>query len=119
MFATSVPISIQYRFAEEDANDNKGSSSPNKRDILVSSFANFDSSFSDRMLSSQFPAPRRRKSLASSSLIRPQLDSLTGKSLDTRGLMRKKTNEIDLHQSDEEFDSTVPPHVWAATIEDE
>lgn len=86
---------------------------------MASSFANYDSSFSDRLLSNQFPAPRRRKSLASSSLIRPQLDSLTSKSLDTRGLVRKKTIEKDLHESDEEFDSTLPPHVWAATMDEE
>jgi hypothetical protein len=119
LYATSVPVSIHYLRAEEETRQ-EHNDSPNKRDILATSFANYDSSFSDRMLSSQFPAPRRRKSLASSSRVRPQLDSLTGKSLDTRGLLRKKTNEIELQNSDEEFDSTVPPHVWAAKeLEDE
>lgn len=66
------------------------------------------------MLSEQFPAPRRRKSLASTSLINPQLDSLVGKSLDTRGLMKKKKNEVERKDDREEFDSSLPPHVWAA-----
>ncbi|KAI7889440.1 uncharacterized protein EV154DRAFT_514666 [Mucor mucedo] len=115
MFATSVPITIHYPAPDEEektADDDKHHS-PKRKDILASSFANYDFSYSDRMLSEQFPAPRRRKSLASSSLIRPQLDSLVGKSLDTRGLMKKKANEIEPKDKDE-YDSSLPPHVWAA-----
>ncbi|KAL9549762.1 hypothetical protein MBANPS3_005050 [Mucor bainieri] len=122
MLATSMPITIHYpSLKNEDSAESSQEDtdkSPKKRDILVSSFANYDSSFSDRMLSEQFPPPRR-KSVASSALIRPQLDSLIGKSLDTRGLLRKKANEVEPKEAsdDEEFDATLPPHVWAASHE--
>lgn len=124
--ATSVPITIHYPSEKNedsaDDSDDKTDANPEKRDILASSFANYDSSFSDRMLSEQFPqvaAPPRRKNLASSALIRPQLDSLIGKSLDTRGLLKKKANEVEPkdNSDDEEFDSTLPPHLWAARHE--
>jgi hypothetical protein len=122
MFATSVPIAIHYHF-DNETDKKKEDDSPKKKDILASSFANFDSSFSDRMLSEQFPAPRRRKSVASTSLIRPQLESLLmGKSLDTRGSLKKK-KETPLKNndsnSDDEFDSSLPPHVWAAMKDEE
>ncbi|GAN01724.1 hypothetical protein MAM1_0011c01159 [Mucor ambiguus] len=123
MLATSMPITIHYpSLKNEDSAESSQEGtdkSPKKRDILVSSFANYDSSFSDRMLSEQFPPPPRRKSVASSTLIRPQLDSLIGKSLDTRGLLRKKANEVEPKETsdDEEFDATLPPHVWAASHE--
>ncbi|KAI8091067.1 uncharacterized protein B0P05DRAFT_577575 [Gilbertella persicaria] len=115
MFATSVPITIHYAIDEPEQ---EKEDSYKKKDILVSSFANFDAS--ERLLSAQFPAPRRRKSVASASLLRPQLESLVGKSLDTRGVNRKKKDEEE-HHSDDEFDSTMPPHVWAAlnSVEDE
>lgn len=113
MFATSVPITIHYPAPEEEEQADDDNHSPKRKDILASSFANYDFSYSDRMLSEQFPAPRRRKSLASSSLIRPQLDSLVGKSLDTRGLMKKKANEIEPKDKDD-YDSSLPPHIWAA-----
>lgn len=122
MFATSVPITIHYPAPEEEeqADDDADDHPPKRKDILASSFANYDFSYSDRMLSEQFPVPRRRKSLASSSLIRPQLDSLVGKSLDTRGLMKKKANEIEPKDKDD-YDSSLPPHIWAAmeSIKDE
>lgn len=124
MFATSVPIAIHYPFDNETEKQEGNDSSPKKKDILASSFANYDSSFSDRMLSEQFPAPRRRKSVASTSLlIRPQLESLLmGKSLDTRGSLKKK-KEAPLKKadsnSDDEFDSSLPPHVWAAMKDQE
>lgn len=123
MLATSMPITIHYpslkNEASEKTSEENDDKSPKKRDILVSSFANYDSSFSDRMLSEQFPPPPRRKSVASSALIRPQLDSLIGKSLDTRGLLKKKANEVEIKENsdDEEFDATLPPHVWAASHE--
>lgn len=118
MYATSVPITIHYPDPlvdekDEEKNDD-GDSKSRKKDLLASSFANIDFSYSDRMLSEQFPAPRRRKSLASTSLVNPQLDSLVGKSLDTRGLMKKKKNELERKDDREEFDSSLPPHVWAA-----
>ncbi|OBZ88632.1 hypothetical protein A0J61_03320 [Choanephora cucurbitarum] len=118
MFATSVPITIHYALDEpqEEEKEDQDGSLPKKRDILVSSFANFDAS--ERLLSAQFPTPRRRKSVQSSSLLRPQLESLVGKSLDTRGLSGRKkqqeTIESTENSSDEEFDSSLPPHVWAA-----
>ncbi|KAI8382987.1 hypothetical protein BD560DRAFT_444100 [Blakeslea trispora] len=120
MFATSVPITIHYALDEtqekEEEEDDKNTLLPKKRDILVSSFANFDAS--ERLLSAQFPAPRRRKSVQSTSLLRPQLESLVGKSLDTRGVSSRKKQPEDIeskdNSSDEEFDSSLPPHVWAA-----
>ncbi|KAK4514975.1 uncharacterized protein ATC70_002582 [Mucor velutinosus] len=123
MLATSMPITIHYPSLKSqgsaESSQDDTDKSPKKRDILVSSFANYDSSFSDRMLSEQFPPPPRRKSVASSALIRPQLDSLIGKSLDTRGLLKKKANEVEPKETsdDEEFDATLPPHVWAASYE--
>jgi hypothetical protein len=123
MFATSVPIAIHYPFDNEVEKQKSNDSSPKKKDILASSFANYDSSFSDRMLSEQFPAPRRRKSVASTSLlVRPQLESLLmGKSLDTRGSLKKKkeTPLKNNSNSDDEFDSSLPPHVWAAMKDEE
>ncbi|KAI9481546.1 MAG: hypothetical protein EXX96DRAFT_217653 [Benjaminiella poitrasii] len=125
IYATSMPITIHYpinedikeeKEKEEEEEANK-TNKMRKNDILASSFANYNiSSFSDKQLSDQFPAPRRRKSLAtSSSLIRPQLDSVVGKSLDTRGLLKKKVNEAESnYASDDDFDSSLPPHVWAA-----
>jgi hypothetical protein len=129
MFATSVPITIHYPSAEEEKKDDKNTEEAHKtrRDILAASFANYNYSYSDRLLSDQLPdltpigtmspAQHRRKSLltSSSSLIRPQLDSLVGKSLDTRGLMMKKKLEDEEEiVEDEEFDSSLPPHVWAS-----
>ena len=117
MFATSVPITIHYPSAEKETKDEEKDATPKKKDILASSFANIDFSYSDRLLSEQFPPPRRRKSAASSSLINPQLDSLVGKSLDTRGLMLKKKNVLEPREDREDFDTSLPPHVWAAMEE--
>lgn len=146
MFATSVPITIHYPAAddEEEKQDqtdeteqenNKEPKKKSRRDILAASFANYNYSYSDRLLSDQLPdltpigtmspAQNRRKSLlaaatatSSSSYIarpRPQLESLVGKSLDTRGLMMKKklAEEDEEEKDDDEYDANVPPHVWA------
>lgn len=97
LYATSVPITIHYSLLEDDEDNEEEKEdearSRKKDNMLASSFVNYDFSYSDRLLSEQFPRPARRKSVASNSLIRPQLDSLVGKSLDTRGLMKKKRNE--------------------------
>ncbi|KAI8878213.1 hypothetical protein K501DRAFT_228811 [Backusella circina FSU 941] len=113
-YATSVPISIHYpQLNEEDEEDEEQeeSNKKSKKDLLTSSFANYDFSYSDRMLSEQFPQ-RRRKSLVSNSLIRPQLDTLVGKSLDTRGIMQKKQNKRE--KDEENFGPMLPPHLWTA-----
>ncbi|KAG1200873.1 hypothetical protein G6F35_012338 [Rhizopus arrhizus] len=119
-YATSVPITINYPFIEDEEEKEKDEkdddyNSP-KKDILAKSFANYDFSYSDRLLSEQFPAPRRRRSNipGSSSVINPQLHSLVGKSLDTRGNLKKDVSQIRSKDEEEDFDSSVPPHVWAA-----
>ncbi|KAI8637101.1 hypothetical protein BD408DRAFT_486453 [Parasitella parasitica] len=122
--ATSMPITIHYLSEKNEGNMDSNDGENKKSDILASSFANYDSSFSDRMLSDQFPrvAPPRngRKGQASSALIRPQLESLIGKSLDTRGLLSNKTNRSDSKDDsdDEEFDAALPPHEWAASYKE-
>lgn len=127
-FATSVPITINYPFVEKENEEKKDEKdetyeSPKKKDILAKSFANYDFSYSDRLLSEQFPAPYRKRSNipGSSSVINPQLHSLVGKSLDTRGSLKKTINQLRPKDEDEDFDSSIPPHVWAAkeTKEDE
>ncbi|KAI9250750.1 hypothetical protein BY458DRAFT_536258 [Sporodiniella umbellata] len=124
-FATSVPITINYPFIEEgEEKENKkddAEGSPKKKDILAKSFANYDFSYSDRLLSEQFPAPNRRRSNipGSASLVNPQLHSLVGKSLDTRGNTKKAISQLRPKDEDEDFDSSVPPHVWAAKEADE
>ncbi|CEP15527.1 hypothetical protein [Parasitella parasitica] len=119
--ATSMPITIHYPSEKNDNTTESSEEKNKKRDILASSFANYDSSFSDRTLSNQFPRvappPNGRKGQASSALIKPQLESLIGKSLDTRGISNNKSNkgESKYNSDDEEFDATLPPHVWAAS----
>ncbi|KAI7899892.1 uncharacterized protein BX663DRAFT_519841 [Cokeromyces recurvatus] len=128
IYATSVPVAIHYPLNndKEEGNDTTNTSmNETKRgnDILAFSFANYNNaSFSDKLLSDQFTvAPRRRKSLmASSSMIRPQLDTVVGKSLDTRGLLKKKATVIESnYTSDDDFDSKLPPHIWALIDKDE
>jgi hypothetical protein len=56
MFATSVPITIHYPSAEEEEKkDDKNTEEAPKtrRDILAASFANYNYSYSDRLLSDQ------------------------------------------------------------------
>jgi hypothetical protein len=119
-YATSVPISIHYpQFNEEQEDEDQveeGSKKKDKKDLLTSSFAHYDFSYPDRMLSEQFPQ-RRRKSLLSNSMIKPQLDTLVGKSLDTRGIMQKKQN---IREKDEEsFGPMQPPHLWTKQQEED
>ncbi|KAI8993544.1 hypothetical protein BDB01DRAFT_332331 [Pilobolus umbonatus] len=119
-YATSVPVSIQYRLA--DTNIEK-SADTKQESILSKSFANYDFSYSDRLISEQLPSnpppPRRRRSMANS-LISPQLEAFVGRSLDTRGIMNRKTHkplkqeELENEEDDDEFDSKRVPNVWAA-----
>lgn len=119
-YATSVPITINYFMDDNEENDkeNKPAGQNTSKDILAKSFANYDFSYSDRLLSEQFPAPRRRKSyVPGSSVINPQLHSLVGNSLNTGGSLRKNSTQIylkDEEEEEEDFDPSVPPHVWAA-----
>ncbi|ORE01115.1 hypothetical protein BCV72DRAFT_253282 [Rhizopus microsporus var. microsporus] len=118
-YATSVPITINYFMDDNEENDkeNKAAGQNTPKDILAKSFANYDFSYSDRLLSEQFPAPRRRKSyVPGSSVINPQLHSLVGNSLNTGGSLRKNSTQIYLKDEEEEedFDPSVPPHIWAA-----
>lgn len=91
-----MPITIQYPIPEEEEKENstdntKENASPKKRDMLVTSFANYDFSFSDRLLSEQFPIPERKRSTqASISTIHPQLHSLISGSLDTRHVQERQ-----------------------------
>ncbi|KAI9263998.1 hypothetical protein EDC94DRAFT_77597 [Helicostylum pulchrum] len=93
LFATSVPITIHYPIPEdeeegEEAAEKKDSK---KKDLVASSFVNFDFSYSDRMLSEQFPESIvKRKIVPSNSNVCLETDSIIGKSLDTRALMEKK-----------------------------
>lgn len=73
-----MPITIRYHVPEEEDEETESkdntrkspvkASSPKKRDLFVKSFANYDFSFSDRLLSEQFPVSEQEKSEGSSSL---------------------------------------------------
>ncbi|KAI8067353.1 hypothetical protein BDF21DRAFT_426469 [Thamnidium elegans] len=94
LYATSVPITIHYSIPEdEDEKEEEEAEKKDlkKKDLIASSFVNFDFSYSDRMLSEQFPESIvKRKIATSNSNVCLESDSIIGKSLDTRALMKKK-----------------------------